>query len=172
VTKGLYTTWGNDALFLLMQACGGNGYLEAAGFGPQLNRIFPSAIYEGVNTMLLMQVATELDKSFRKVFKEGASASTLNSLKYFKDGLELLEYQAPTNKDSTRDFGVYWKVFAKCVLFYVKKSALQRQELVMVQKRYGPKDAFDMKSGVTMQDASILHGILITLQFFSDKIVA
>jgi hypothetical protein len=168
----MYTTWCNDALFVLMQACGGHGYLEAAGFGPQLNLIFPSAIYEGVNTVLLMQVATELDKTFRKVLKEGSSASTLDSLKYFKDGLQLLEYQAPTNKDSARDFGVYWKVFAKCVLFYVKKSASQRQELVIVQKRFGPKDAFDMKSGVTMQDASILHGILITLQFFSEKIVA
>jgi len=52
VFKALFTWWGNDSIFTCMQACGGHGYLESAGFALELHKGFPAVIYEGVNTVL------------------------------------------------------------------------------------------------------------------------
>ena len=69
IGKGLFTGWVNDAALRGIQACGGHGFLQSAGIAPQINSNFANAILEGENTVLLLQIARELLKSFNHVAK-------------------------------------------------------------------------------------------------------
>lgn len=94
IMKGLYTQWGNDGNFNMMQACGGHGYLKSSGFGSMIDKQFPGVILEGENTVLMLQIATEIEKTYSTVQKTGSADKVLANLKYFLEVSKFDEFCA------------------------------------------------------------------------------
>jgi acyl-CoA oxidase len=94
IMKGLYTQWGNDGNFNMMQACGGHGYLKSSGFASMIDKGFAGVILEGENTVLMLQIATEIEKTYSTVKKTGSADKVLENLKYFPEVIKFDEFCA------------------------------------------------------------------------------
>lgn len=99
--KAMYTQWANEGCISLIQACGGHGYLISAGIAPMLITNWPNAILEGENTVLLIQIARELLKSYQKAMV-GETKSLSGTLKYLAHHDKYTNYVAPTEKSKYR----------------------------------------------------------------------
>lgn len=65
--KAMFTYWQFEAASNLIKACGGHGYLVHSGLPHLLTEEFPNQILEGENTVLLLQVARHLSKTWFKL---------------------------------------------------------------------------------------------------------
>ena len=101
LAKALYTQWSNDCGISLIQACGGHGYLMSSGIATSLAINWPNVILEGENTVLLLQIAKELLKSYQKVIM-GETKGLLGTLKYIARYEKYLDWSCPTEKTKFR----------------------------------------------------------------------
>ena len=164
--KAQYSSYGNDCGFVMMQACGGHGFQDASGFARVIDRNFPAAIYEGVNTILFVQVGNELNKTFSQVTNNSSEdAKVLHQMSYFKEMEKLAYFKA--DSDRCRDILTYMDMFAKTVIYQVQKSHVMRKSF---GTKMSKKDLQDMKSGNHMIEASVIHGYYVNLKFFNEKI--
>lgn len=163
----MFTQWFNDGTISMIQACGGHGYLMASGLGPMLWSGYPNVILEGENTILLLQIAKELLKSFNNAMT-GKTKSLVGSLKYFTKLNQYQSYQAPKDKPSYRKTQTYIDIFSKMVLGLVQKSGTKMQD--SVKKGMKPNDAFDQIGALTIVDAAKVHSVLFTLKFFNETV--
>jgi len=138
--KAMYTQWTNDSCISLIQACGGHGYLMSAGIGPVLQTVWPNVILEGENTVLLLQVARDLLKSYQKTVV-GDTKGLVGSLKYLVDFKKYLSWDCPSEKSKFRSIGTYMDMLCSCVIKLVQKSATKLQGAM--GDGMSPVDAFD-----------------------------
>ena len=108
--KVLYSSYNLDCMVAMMQACGGHGFLEATGISKKVDALFPAVIYEGVNTILLVQVGRELEKSY-KAATNLYHTELLEQMSYFRDMEKLLVFKAESLR--YRDIITYINIFAK-----------------------------------------------------------
>ena len=172
--KGTYTQWTNDGLFKMMQACGGHGYLKSSGFADMIDKSFSGVILEGENTVLMLQVAAEIEKSYGTLEKTGTAEKVLDNLKYFGDvnSFDALCEQKfrGLGAEKYRDVDFYLNAFGKTVIALVKKTLHQRTVLVKTQKK-SFKDAYDKGLGVLRVTFSKIHGIYCSLRLFAESIM-
>ncbi|XP_003737239.1 peroxisomal acyl-coenzyme A oxidase 3 [Galendromus occidentalis] len=97
-----FTSWlARDALQMAREACGGHGYLEAAGIGETKNDHDANCTYEGDNNVLLQQTSNVILASV-----DGSKSSLLEmpSLQFLKDRKQILAQSR--SRPSTADFSV------------------------------------------------------------------
>ena len=111
--KALYTGYAQDCLVAMMQACGGHGFLEAAGISKKVDFAIPGTIAEGVNTVLFLQIGKELEKSYLAV-KSSNRTKLLEQMSYFKDMENIFKFQAESSR--CRDIITYINIFAKTTI--------------------------------------------------------
>ncbi|GAB6030944.1 hypothetical protein CHUAL_007769 [Chamberlinius hualienensis] len=63
--KAVCTELGSEGIEKCRLACGGHGYLQAAGFSRLYGQLTAACTYEGENTVLLLQTARYLIKSYK-----------------------------------------------------------------------------------------------------------
>ncbi|CAL4142729.1 unnamed protein product [Meganyctiphanes norvegica] len=80
--KALFSTDVTDGISVMRLGCGGHGYLASSNLPRIYTSTTPSQTYEGENTVLWLQVARFLIKSFREASKGGRLQP---SVAYFKN---------------------------------------------------------------------------------------
>lgn len=151
-----------------MQAMGGHGYSTASGQPWMMEHVTPNVIWEGENTILLLQVAVMLLKTFRNV-TAGKNKSIIETMEFFKDHENLSEWIAPKEKADYRKIETYKNIFKKMIVEYIKKAGLKLMELTM-EKGIDRRDALDKHNGITIIAAAKLYTTLFTIEFFDRKI--
>jgi len=58
--KAMYSDWHNEEFNKLIQACGGHGLLQSAGFMKVFDGNMSNSILEGDNVVMLLQISREL----------------------------------------------------------------------------------------------------------------
>jgi len=165
--KAMYTEWVNEGCITMIQACGGHGYLMSSGIGPILASQWPNAILEGENTVLLIQIAKELLKSYQKAMV-GETKSLVGTLSYLSNIQQHLNYSAPTDKAKYRLTSTYLEMFASCTVRLTKKAAAKMKQAMA--KGLNGQDAFDKVGALLIVDAAKLHTILFTLKYFDEVV--
>ena len=163
--KALYSTYGLNCMFVMMQACGGHGFLEGSGLAKVVDLNFPTTIYEGVNQILLVQVGKELQKSYNLAIKNQSKAKLLDQMSYFNEMEKHFNFKADSTK--LRDIVTYINIFAKTTLSLCRKANLIKKNM---SSTINDKDFYDKKVGTIMTEATLSHGFCITLKFFNDKV--
>lgn len=93
-SKPLLTWTARDAIQEAREACGGHGYLRAAGIGELRNNHDPSVTYEGDNNVLLQQTSNWLLRQSKEVaeVEAGELRFPLSSISYLTRQRECLSY--------------------------------------------------------------------------------
>lgn len=91
--KSITTTDGSNALETCRLACGGHGYLTSSSFCIKYGQVTAAVTYEGENTIMLLQTARYLLKSWRAMLDNRPLTPTVAYLKKAKSG-----YYAPFSR--------------------------------------------------------------------------
>merc|ERR1712153_220672 len=99
-----------------------------------IDKGFAGVILEGENTVLMLQVAVEIEKTYGTVKKTGETEKVLDNLKYFADvdkfdGLCQKKFRN-AGAAKFRDVDFYLNAFGQTVISLVKKTLSQRVVLV------------------------------------------
>lgn len=89
-TKPVATWLIRDAIQECREACGGHGYLKAAGFADLKNDFDANLTYEGENHVLIQQTGNWLLKHWPLVIKRKKISSPLHSLDFLNNGIDIL----------------------------------------------------------------------------------
>ena len=122
--KALFSEWSNDGISTLIKACGGHGYSSFAGLEFLFKRYYPDTIYEGENSILLLQVARSLLKAAQRVQSEDVD-KIQQDMKYLAEE-SILDVQISTEIDNIvglnncRDL---LRAFKKATIFHVRETA-------------------------------------------------
>jgi acyl-CoA oxidase len=165
--KAMFTTWTSHGLLKLMQACGGHGFLVSAGIGPIIDKYMSNTILEGENNVLLIQVARELLKSLDYA-NRGEELKLLSSLGYFANIEKLENHKVSEEKEDWESLKIFKKMFERAIVVMTQKATVK----VMggVEDGLSMKASFDKKATFLLTRAAKLHSILVTFNFFNEKI--
>lgn len=120
---------------------------------------WPNAILEGENTVLLIQLARELLKSYQKV-QVGEDKSLVGTLSYLSNIQQHKRYTAPTDESYYKSTRTYLDLLAAATVRLIGKAAAKIQEAK--QNGANNMDAFDKVGALLIVDAAKLHTILFT----------
>ena len=168
IGKVLLTPWTNDGVLKAINACGGHGFLVSSGFAGLLNGNFANVIMEGENTVLLLQIARELLKSFNLVTNDNPK-KLLDQFKYFQDMEVLSEYKTPTEKEEYFKISTYVKAFRKGAIFITQRSAAKLMTAISEQN-LAPNEAFNHKASFLVTKAAKLHAMQYFITAFEEYI--
>ena len=96
--KSLFTYWQSDSASNLIRACGGHGYSGYSGLPHLLTEEFPNQILEGENSVLLLQVARHLSKSWFEL-QRGESAAAVGFFAFLREASALLQAAVPATAE-------------------------------------------------------------------------
>ncbi|XP_030763359.1 peroxisomal acyl-coenzyme A oxidase 3-like [Sitophilus oryzae] len=130
--KPLYTWIMRDAIQSSREACGGHGYLKAAGIGNLRNDQDAALTYEGENWVLNQQTSNFLLKIWPSILEGTTLAFPVNSGDYLNDAINILN----TFKFSANNFEELYRLdvildtFKWLVCYLLKRTYDKRQELL------------------------------------------
>jgi len=139
----------------------------SAGIGPLLASNWPNAILEGENTVLLLQIARELLKSYQKTLV-GDDKTLVGTLKYLGNSEYNNNYSCPSDKAKYRLTATYVDMFAATTVRLIQKSANKIANAM--GEGISGQDAFDKIGAMLIIEAAKMHTILFTLRYF-EKVI-
>ena len=133
VCKANFSYWATAAHSNLIRACGGHGFSHYSGLPHILVEEYPNQIVEGENSVLLLQVARQLYKSFSDMKKENLEKLTgpFKFLGQFDKWMEAKVSVDEHNRISLDDLLV---VLYRSTCFALEKSSLKMFRLVQEHK--------------------------------------
>lgn len=130
------TGWlARDAIQESREACGGHGYLKAAGFGNLRNDNDANCTYEGDNNVILQQTSNYLFSILKKV-KSGEEAPTyLDDLSFFRNIDDILKMKfTPSSQNVKIGYSDLLNMFTWLVCFLLMKSFNKYNSLLQQSK--------------------------------------
>ncbi|KAK9877075.1 hypothetical protein WA026_016103 [Henosepilachna vigintioctopunctata] len=82
-----------DVIQECREACGGHGYLKAAGIGDLRDNNDANCTFEGDNTVIIQQTSNWLLKFWPLVLKQSRISSPMSSVDFLTSATEILEYK-------------------------------------------------------------------------------
>ncbi|XP_041839166.1 peroxisomal acyl-coenzyme A oxidase 1 isoform X1 [Melanotaenia boesemani] len=164
-----FTTWeANSAIEVCRMSCGGHGYSRSSGLPDIYVEFTPTCTYEGENTVMMLQTARYLVKSYRQA-KEGQQLRGIVS--YLNESHDRrLQPQAVAARPTVVDINdltslvEVYKLRAAILVEMAAKSI--QQEL---QHRKSEEDAWN-SSAIDLVRASDAHCHYVVVKVFTDKL--
>lgn len=150
-----YFTWTGVTCFSeMIRAAGGHGFSYYSGLPSTLLELFPDQILEGENSLLCLQIARHLLKSFN-LAQRGEGGKIKGATKYLREIDQLLEYRIP-------DEGIFEpanliRSLARVAGYFVRDTA--EKMMALVGEGMDAKKAWDEKMGVRLQAIGKIHTI-------------
>ncbi|XP_073325714.1 peroxisomal acyl-coenzyme A oxidase 1 isoform X2 [Pagrus major] len=164
-----FTTWtANAAVEVCRMSCGGHGYSRSSGLPDLYVNFTPTCTYEGENTVMMLQTARYLVKSYRQA-KAGQQLSGIVS--YLNEADHRRVQPQPVSARPTvvdindlASLGEVYKLRAAILVGMAAKSI--QQEL---QHRKNQADAWN-NSAIDLVKASDAHCHYVVVKLFTDKL--
>ncbi|KAF7655667.1 hypothetical protein LDENG_00052720 [Lucifuga dentata] len=164
-----FTTWASNAgIEVCRMSCGGHGYSRSSGLPDIYVEFTPTCTYEGENTVMMLQTARYLVKSYQQA-KAGQQLTGIVS--YLNDTQhERVQAQAvsarPTVAD-INDLGSLVEVYKLRAVILVELAAKSIQQ--ELQHRKSQEDAWN-NSSIDLVRASDAHCHYVVVKLFTDKL--
>ncbi|XP_034059323.1 peroxisomal acyl-coenzyme A oxidase 1 isoform X2 [Gymnodraco acuticeps] len=164
-----FTTWTTNAgIEVCRMSCGGHGYSRSSALPDIYVEFTPACTYEGENTVMMLQTARHLVKSYRQA-KEGQQLS--GTVSYLNDAnLQRVQPQTvaarPTVVD-VNDLASLVEVYKQRAAILVELSAKSIQQ--ELQRRKCQEDAWN-NSSIDLVRASDAHCHYVVVKLFTDKL--
>ncbi|CRL03339.1 CLUMA_CG016522, isoform F [Clunio marinus] len=157
--KAICSNEATQAIEVCRLACGGHGYLTSSGFNNMYKMVTSAQTYEGENTVLLLQTARFLIKSWGQALKGEKLTPTVEYLKHFvsRSG-ETVAWDGSPN-------GII-RAFQSAT---AGKVALAYKHIEERKKFLSPEEAVN-QTGIELTKAAELHCQLFLLQSASTSI--
>ncbi|XP_023809978.1 peroxisomal acyl-coenzyme A oxidase 1 isoform X1 [Oryzias latipes] len=164
-----FTTWEtNSAIEVCRMSCGGHGYSRSSALPDIYTEFTPTCTYEGENTVMMLQTARYLVKSYRQA-KEGQWLSGIVS--YLNEPLDRrLQPQAVAARPlvvDINDLTSLVEVYKIRAAFLVEMAAKSIQQ--ELQRRKSQEDAWN-SSAIDLVRASDAHCHYVVVKAFTDKL--
>ncbi|XP_059196316.1 peroxisomal acyl-coenzyme A oxidase 1 isoform X1 [Centropristis striata] len=163
-----FTTWAaTSGIEVCRMSCGGHGYSCSSAFPDIYVNFTPTCTYEGENTVMMLQTARYLVKSYRQV-KAGQQLSGLVS--YLNEPKQRIQPQTvaarPTVVD-INDLASLVEVYKQRAAILVELAAKSIQQ--ELQHRKSQEDAWN-NSSVDLVRASDAHCHYVVVKLFTDSL--
>ncbi|XP_063739383.1 peroxisomal acyl-coenzyme A oxidase 1 isoform X1 [Eleginops maclovinus] len=164
-----FTTWtANAGIEVCRMSCGGHGYSRSSALPDIYVEFTPACTYEGENTVMMLQTARYLVKSYRHA-KEGQQLS--GTVSYLNDAnLQRVQPQPvaarPTVVD-INDLASLVEVYKQRAAILVELAAKSIQQ--ELQRRKCQEDAWN-NSSIDLVRASDAHCHYVVVKLFTDKL--
>ncbi|KAG5679146.1 hypothetical protein PVAND_008737 [Polypedilum vanderplanki] len=151
--KAVCTNEAAQAVETCRLACGGHGYLNAAGFQDIYGMVTAAQTYEGENTVMFLQTARYLIKAWNQAMNNEKLTPTVAYLENYVNG-----------KNSKQPFENSTRGILRAFQFAAaKKIAEGNQQLEKRKKTLSPEEAAN-QTGLVLTKASELHCQAFLLQ--------
>ncbi|XP_033985232.1 peroxisomal acyl-coenzyme A oxidase 1 isoform X2 [Trematomus bernacchii] len=164
-----FTTWTTNAgIEVCRMSCGGHGYSRSSALPDIYVEFTPACTYEGENTVMMLQTARYLLKSYRQA-KDGQQLS--GTVSYLNDAnLQRVQPQTvaarPTVVD-VNDLSSLVEVYKQRAAILVEMAAKSIQQ--ELQHRKCQEDAWN-NSSIDLVRASDAHCHYVVVKLFTDKL--
>ncbi|KFO91755.1 Peroxisomal acyl-coenzyme A oxidase 2, partial [Buceros rhinoceros silvestris] len=160
--KAMVTQYSTSAVEICLRACGGHGYSSLSGLPSLYTKILASCIYEGENTILLLQTARFLIKSFAAASTGQPVPPSVTYLAAMKPG------KCPAKSKS--DFlspDIYTEAYQHMAARLISSTAAKLQDLVQsgVKKHHAWNQC-----AVQLAQAAKAHCHYITVKNFAETV--
>ncbi|XP_068448392.1 peroxisomal acyl-coenzyme A oxidase 1 isoform X2 [Clinocottus analis] len=164
-----FTTWAtNSAIEVCRMSCGGHGYSRSSGLPDIYVEFTPTCTYEGENTVMMLQTARYLMKSYRQA-KEGQQLSGIVS--YLNEPMHQRVQPQPVAARPTvvdvNDLASLVEVYKQRAAILVDLAAKSIQQ--ELQQRKSQEDAWN-NSAIDLVRASDAHCHYVVVKLFTDKL--
>uniref|UniRef100_A0A3P9MI55 Acyl-coenzyme A oxidase n=1 Tax=Oryzias latipes TaxID=8090 RepID=A0A3P9MI55_ORYLA len=164
-----FTTWEtNSAIEVCRMSCGGHGYSRSSALPDIYTEFTPTCTYEGENTVMMLQTARYLVKSYRQA-KEGQWL--IGIVSYLNEPLDRrLQPQAVAARPlvvDINDLTSLVEVYKIRAAFLVEMAAKSIQQ--ELQRRKSQEDAWN-SSAIDLVRASDAHCHYVVVKAFTDKL--
>ncbi|NWW88580.1 ACOX2 oxidase, partial [Rhynochetos jubatus] len=160
--KATVTQHCTSAVEICLRACGGHGYSSLSGLPSLYTKILASCIYEGENTILLLQTARFLVKCFMAASTGQLVPPSVTYLAAAKPGT------CPArNKADFLSPDVYTEAYQHMAVRLVSSTALKLQDLI--QSGVKKHDAWNQCT-VQLVQAAKAHCHYITVKHFAETV--
>lgn len=153
--KSYFTTTGVQGTTEIIQATGGHGFSHFSGLPAQLLEIFPDTILEGENSLLQLQIARHLLKSFQ-LLNEGKAEKIKGSTKYIKDEEALEQFKLDSEPENLFKHENLLRLIAKTSVSHIKDTGLLMMSHIQ-SSGLDPKAVWDKKMGSRLTLLGLLH---------------
>ncbi|XP_040041910.2 peroxisomal acyl-coenzyme A oxidase 1 isoform X2 [Gasterosteus aculeatus] len=164
-----FTTWAtNSAIEVCRMSCGGHGYSRSSGLPDIYVEFTPTCTYEGENTVMMLQTARYLVKSYRQAQagqKLSGIVSYLNDLKHQRVQPQPVAGR-PTVVD-INDLASLVEVYKQRAAILVELAAKSIQQELHHSK--SQEDAWN-NSAIDLVRASDAHCHYVVVKLFTDKL--
>ncbi|XP_066998147.2 peroxisomal acyl-coenzyme A oxidase 3 [Anabrus simplex] len=168
--KPLMTWTCNDAIQECREACGGNGYLRAAGLGELRNNHDAKVTYEGDNNVLVQQASNWLLRQWRLATENGTCevASPLNSVQFLSNAESILKKKfTGTKLEDVLSHSFVSEAFQWLLCWLLKTTEEKfRRYLDQNEDRFTARNNVQVYQAKTM---SLVYAENIALVYFWDK---
>ncbi|NXI59991.1 ACOX2 oxidase, partial [Chloroceryle aenea] len=160
--KAMVTQYCTSAVEICLRACGGHGYSLLSGLPSLYTKIFASCIYEGENTILLLQTARFLIKCFMAASTGQPVPPSVTYLAAGKPG------KCPAqNKLHFLNPDIYTEAYQHAAARLVSSAAAELQNLI--QSGVKKHDAWN-QCAVQLAQAAKAHCHYITVKNFAETV--
>ncbi|XP_054459875.1 peroxisomal acyl-coenzyme A oxidase 1 isoform X2 [Anoplopoma fimbria] len=164
-----FTTWAtNSAIEVCRMSCGGHGYSRSSGLPDIYVEFTPTCTYEGENTVMMLQTARYLVKSYRQA-KAGQQLSGIVS--YLNEPKHQRVQPQPVAARPTvvdiNDLVSLVEVYKQRAAILVELAAKSIQQ--ELQRRKCQEDAWN-NSSIDLVRASDAHCHYVVVKLFTDKL--
>ncbi|NXC16136.1 ACOX2 oxidase, partial [Corythaeola cristata] len=160
--KAMITQYCTSAVEICLRACGGHGYSLLSGLPSLYTRILASCIYEGENTVLLLQTARFLIKCFMATITGQPVPSSVTYLAAVKAG------KCPAkNKLDFLSPDVYTEAYQHVAVRLISSTAAKLQDLI--QSGVKKHNAWNQCT-VQLAQAAKAHCHYITVKNFAETV--
>ncbi|XP_045434955.1 peroxisomal acyl-coenzyme A oxidase 2 [Pipistrellus kuhlii] len=166
--KALISEFCTQGAELCRRACGGHGYSKLSGLPSLVSRVTASCTYEGENTVLYLQVARFLLKSYLQAQASAGSASKTSlprSVAYLT-APDLARCPAQRAADFLRP-GLYTRAWAHVAVRLIRDSAHQLQ--TQMQSGAEEHEAWNQTTVIHLQAAKA-HCYYVTVKSFAEAL--
>uniref|UniRef100_A0A1A7XSA5 Acyl-coenzyme A oxidase n=1 Tax=Iconisemion striatum TaxID=60296 RepID=A0A1A7XSA5_9TELE len=164
-----FTTWeANSGIEVCRMSCGGHGYSRSSALPDIYVEFTPTCTYEGENTVMMLQTARYLVKSYRQA-KEGQQLSGIVS--YLNESQDRrLQPQAVASQPpvvDVNDLSSLVEVYKRRAAILVEMAAKSIQQ--ELQRRKSQEVAWN-NSAIELVRASDAHCHYVVVKVFSEKL--
>ncbi|XP_040891679.1 peroxisomal acyl-coenzyme A oxidase 1 isoform X2 [Toxotes jaculatrix] len=164
-----FTTWAtNTAIEVCRMSCGGHGYSRSSALPDIYVEFTPTCTYEGENTVMMLQTARYLVKSYRQA-KNGQQLSGIVS--YLNEAEHRRVQPQPVAARPTvvdiNDLASLVEVYKLRAAILVELAAKSIQQ--ELQRRKSQEDAWN-NSAIDLVRASDAHCHYVVVKLFTDKL--
>ncbi|XP_048103261.1 peroxisomal acyl-coenzyme A oxidase 1 isoform X2 [Alosa alosa] len=163
-----FTTWvANAGIEVCRMACGGHGYSQCSSLPDIYVTFTPTCTYEGENTVMMLQTARYLVKSYRQASK-GEQLTGIVS--YLNDAQQRLQAQPVSSRPTVVNISDLASLVEAYKLRAAKLVEVAAKSLQgELQKSKSPEDAWN-NSSIDLVRASDAHCHYVVVKLFAAKL--